>query len=482
MPPRQRRRRACTPSRCAPTRPSSTPSRARPRSPGTRFGRDQLRVRALDEQRTSRTAASSGRPRDSRARPSRVPISLPWITGNPYSLYAHVRARHAPRASTAWSAPFGFNMRWPAVPTPITPGLPGPAPLEHRPRRERATWSGSSTRASGSRRARTWPTSASTTRSTRTRPAAASSTGASGPMRWLYGKTDNALPRSPTAPGARSTRTTTRRSSTGPLQPLATVSNVVSDAIDDARRTRSCPRSSTAATRRSGTRRQELYRVEVFTDEDCLNPVFRGAITGAPAYVPRADRPAGAADRGQRASPARAARSCPTAPEPDSVTLRRPHREEQRVRRLRGADGGDTGLPPGRSSTGARSTSGTATGPAAATTGRSSRSTRYPPRRSRRTLANGTLRGRHHDHRRRRHRHRRRRRPPRRFARRRERGREIDRRQRDHAHLRPQRAPRRRRGRRAARRRRHLPRGRAAPRTPARAADGSASASRASLS
>ena len=35
----------------------------------------------------------------------------------------------------------------------------------------------------------------------------------------------------------------------------------------------------------------ELYRVEVFTDEDCLNPVFRGAITGAPAYVPRPTGP-----------------------------------------------------------------------------------------------------------------------------------------------------------------------------------------------
>ena len=31
----------------------------------------------------------------------------------------------------------------------------------------------------------------------------------------------------------------------------------------------------------------ELYRVAVFTDEDCLNPVFRGAMVGSPAYVPR---------------------------------------------------------------------------------------------------------------------------------------------------------------------------------------------------
>src|SRR5438105_15817001 len=53
-----------------------------------------------------------------------VPISLPWITGQPYSLYAHVRAvtSHGPGP---WSAPFGFNMRWPAVPTPLSPTYPG---------------------------------------------------------------------------------------------------------------------------------------------------------------------------------------------------------------------------------------------------------------------------------------------------------------------------------------------------------------------
>src|SRR5215211_3688289 len=53
-----------------------------------------------------------------------VPISLPWMTGNPYSLYAHVRAITR-KGATSWSTPFGFNMRWPAVPTPLTPSYPG---------------------------------------------------------------------------------------------------------------------------------------------------------------------------------------------------------------------------------------------------------------------------------------------------------------------------------------------------------------------
>jgi hypothetical protein len=35
----------------------------------------------------------------------------------------------------------------------------------------------------------------------------------------------------------------------------------------------------------------ELWRVEVFTDSDCLNAVFRGPVVGSPAYVPRDSGP-----------------------------------------------------------------------------------------------------------------------------------------------------------------------------------------------
>ena len=47
-------------------------------------------------------------------------MSLPWITGTPYSLYVRVRGI-APNGTPtgAWSTPFGFNIRWPSVPTAI---------------------------------------------------------------------------------------------------------------------------------------------------------------------------------------------------------------------------------------------------------------------------------------------------------------------------------------------------------------------------
>ena len=52
-----------------------------------------------------------------------VPVSLPWMTGNPHALYARVRTLSA-SGTSAWSAGFGFNMRPPAAPGQL-PGHPG---------------------------------------------------------------------------------------------------------------------------------------------------------------------------------------------------------------------------------------------------------------------------------------------------------------------------------------------------------------------
>jgi hypothetical protein len=75
-----------------------------------RARRSRLRLPAFDKQLKSPAVS--------------LPLSLPWITGKPYSLYARVRAR-LPRRTTPWSAPYGFNMRWPETPTPLStyPGL-----------------------------------------------------------------------------------------------------------------------------------------------------------------------------------------------------------------------------------------------------------------------------------------------------------------------------------------------------------------------
>ena len=53
-----------------------------------------------------------------------IPVSLPWMTGDPYALYAHVRA-HTASGVTKWSVPFGFNMRWKQLPEEVVPSVPG---------------------------------------------------------------------------------------------------------------------------------------------------------------------------------------------------------------------------------------------------------------------------------------------------------------------------------------------------------------------
>lgn len=52
-----------------------------------------------------------------------VSVQVPWLTGSPYALWAHVRARVGGRVS-AWSTPFGFNTAWQQVPRPL-PAPPG---------------------------------------------------------------------------------------------------------------------------------------------------------------------------------------------------------------------------------------------------------------------------------------------------------------------------------------------------------------------
>jgi hypothetical protein len=54
-----------------------------------------------------------------------VPVALPWVTGNPYALFARVRAVLPSGGVTPWSSSVGFNVRWPTIPTPLTsyPGM-----------------------------------------------------------------------------------------------------------------------------------------------------------------------------------------------------------------------------------------------------------------------------------------------------------------------------------------------------------------------
>jgi len=214
-----------------------------------------------------------------------LPLSLPWMTGSPYSLYAHVRAVTA-KGVSPWSAPFGFNMRWPAVPTPLTPSYPG-----------LLRWSS----VPGASGYMVWLVDAGHWFTTRSNMAdereyydfhnSASWTGAVHwrvrPMRWLYGSTDNSVPQVSYGPWSPVYTSFNPPFNPGPLTGMGTVSNAgVADASNLVTHSITPAFVYSGNTSIFGTA-SELYRVLVFTDEDCLNTVFRGAMVGSPAYVPR---------------------------------------------------------------------------------------------------------------------------------------------------------------------------------------------------
>jgi hypothetical protein len=217
-----------------------------------------------------------------------VPLSLPWITGDPYSLYAHVRAITR-KGATPWSTAFGFNMRWKAIPTPITPANAG-----------LLRWS----TVPGANAYQVWLVDVGKWFTVRSNMADEreyytfhQDPAYSGvvhwrvrPVRWLYGQTDNGLPSVSYGPWSPIYANYNPPFATGPLTALSTISNVVSDA-SHTRVHEVMPAFLFSGNTSIGNLASELYRVEVFTDEDCLNTVFRGTITGAPAYMPRPTGP-----------------------------------------------------------------------------------------------------------------------------------------------------------------------------------------------
>ena len=213
-----------------------------------------------------------------------VPVSLPWMTGHPYSLYAHVRAVTR-RGAGPWSAPFGFDMRWTAVPSPLSPSYPGL--LRWTPVAgasgymvwlvDTGKWFTTRTNMADEREYYTFHQDPSWTSAVHWRVRA---------TRWLYGQTENGIPSVSYGPWSPVYTSYNPPFATGPLTADATVTKVVSDAGHTRNHEVMPAFTYHGNTSISGTT-HELYRVEVFTDEDCLNPVFRGAITGAPAYVPR---------------------------------------------------------------------------------------------------------------------------------------------------------------------------------------------------
>jgi hypothetical protein len=224
-------------------------------------------------------------------------LTLPWITGNPHSLYARVRAI-TPNGATPWSAAYGFDVVPPPPPTPLptAPGLLRWGPVAGATAYE--VWlldSGKQeltlTNVLDERDAYTFHQSSSWTGTLhwRIRALRSSVSLASGSS-----STSGRINRIPAVQyGAWSPvyTTTNPALTTGKLTLTGTLSDVSCPASADGS---TCPDAHhlMPAFLWSGNqgldgKTDELFRVYVFTDRQCLNRVFTSAVVGSPAYAPR---------------------------------------------------------------------------------------------------------------------------------------------------------------------------------------------------
>jgi hypothetical protein len=240
---------------------------------------------------TARTFASGAllARKTTRAPALSLAIALPWITGTPYSLYARVRGLAPNGSPSAWSALFGFNMRWTSLPTPLdgAPGLIRWTPVDGATAYQ--VWYlepnkifKSQTTVADEREYYTFHQDATWSGNVHWRIRA---------VRALYGvdvanKARNGLPETsygPWSPVYTSTNTTFTH---GALSGVETISDSVSTASTPTAHHVMPAFSYSGDTGLDGTP-TELYRVYVATDSDCVNIVFRGAVVGSPAYAPR---------------------------------------------------------------------------------------------------------------------------------------------------------------------------------------------------
>jgi hypothetical protein len=214
-------------------------------------------------------------------------LTLPWFTGKPYALYAHVRAITT-RGATKWSAPFGFNMRWEEIPVPMTtrPGLVRWRPVE------------------GATSYQVWYTDIGRTISTHTNVADlrelylfhddpnwwSTTNWRVRAVRHVLGTIPNGLPAVSYGPWSPMYATTNPALTTGKIQLRASVSDVVSASWQGS------PHQLMPALTFTGNQdlkgnQWPLFRVYAFTDRDCVNTVFRSSVIGGAAFAPRTSGP-----------------------------------------------------------------------------------------------------------------------------------------------------------------------------------------------
>ena len=222
-------------------------------------------------------------------------LVLPWITGSPHSLYARVRATLSDGTVTPWTDEYGFDVVAPAAPTPLSLGS-GDAGLVRWTRTEGATsyqvWFVDAPLKSSPYRIVSTHTNVVDERdfytfhpakkwigTVRWRIRAVRSSEAGGPA--------NKLPATTYGPWSATYSSSNADLASGPITPLHTLSDVVSDGGAKAGAHRLMPGFAWSGTQTITGETAELFRVYVFTDKQCLNQVYASPPVGSPSYAPR---------------------------------------------------------------------------------------------------------------------------------------------------------------------------------------------------
>jgi hypothetical protein len=219
-----------------------------------------------------------------------VPVALPWLTGNPYAVYARVRAITA-AGVTGWSKPYGFNIRWSNLPQqlPSDPGMSRWTVVQGAssyqvwfvdvfPGKVIAT----KTNAVDHREFYAFHQQAQYSGTVRFRVRA---------VRNLYGSIPTGLPAVSHGPWSPILVSSNPAINGGVVAPTATRSDTTSSTAASPRLHRLTPGFAFNGTTAGSGTPYELYRVYVFSDRDCVNTIFRGAMVASPAYVPRLTGP-----------------------------------------------------------------------------------------------------------------------------------------------------------------------------------------------
>jgi hypothetical protein len=234
-----------------------------------------------------------------------IPVTLPWITGSPYSLYARVRAIAANGSVGSWSALYGFNMRWATVPTQQSsgPGYIRWSPVDGATSYD--VWFGNLDIGGGVSKVISTVTNVADEREYYSFHHADSWVQT---VKWRV----RAVRRVQDTKGPTNGLPTVTY---GPWSPPYTNTNpsftqgkiALGNAVSDTTSTPSAPtvHKIMPAFLFSGDEgldgaldcvstlalRCELFRVYVFSDSDCVNLVYKSAVVGSPAYAPRITGP-----------------------------------------------------------------------------------------------------------------------------------------------------------------------------------------------